>query len=261
MRTTTWGPSRPSPPAARTTTCAPTRPPGAGCLTAVSICRKVEGWELRALLAGRDPRDDSPPVRDPAGGRARTPGFDLAFSAPKSVSLMFALGDTEQRQAAIAAHERAVGAAIGYLEQHAAFLRRGRNGVERVQVLGLVAAAAVALGAAGLAPCLVTFRQDPLGFGGAGVLARPDPQRRLPGDPHRLPRSGRARLGGRAPETGLAGDGPDLTGRGGHRRPRLRPHRWGAAARSQIGPRRRPPRRAPRRRRARSPYPMCGQSC
>ena len=106
----------------------------------LDLSGEVGAPELRALLAGRDPRHDSQLVRGPAGGRPRTPGFDLTFSAPKSVSLLFALGDPDQRAAAIGAHERAVQAAIGYLEDHAAFLRRGHNGAERVPALGLVAA-------------------------------------------------------------------------------------------------------------------------
>ena len=105
----------------------------------LDLSGEVGAPELRALLAGRDPRHDSQLVRGPAG-RARTPGFDLTFSAPKSVSLLFALGDPDQRAAAIGAHERAVEAAIGYLQDHAAFLRRGHNGAERVPALGLFAA-------------------------------------------------------------------------------------------------------------------------
>ena len=106
----------------------------------LDLSGEVGAPELRALLAGRDPHDDSQLVRGPAGGRARTPGFDLTFSAPKSVSLLFALGDPSRAGPAIGAHERAVDAAIGYLEGHAAFLRRGHNGTERVPALGLVAA-------------------------------------------------------------------------------------------------------------------------
>ena len=57
-------------------------------------------------------------------------GFDAAFSAPKSVSPPFALGDRELRGQVRSAHVTAVEeAGLEYLEQHAAFTRRGRNGV------------------------------------------------------------------------------------------------------------------------------------
>ena len=69
------------------------------------------------------------------------PGFDLAFRAPKSVSLVWALGDEETAAVVRDAHDQAVHAAVGYLERHAAYSRRGRNGIERVPVAGLVAAA------------------------------------------------------------------------------------------------------------------------
>ena len=136
-RSTTWPSSRAG---SRTTTWPRARPPGAGSLTAASSWRaRSQAEDLRALLAGRDPHTDDQLVRGPAG-RPRTPGFDLTFSAPKSVSLLYALGDPELKAQAIEAHERAVGAAIGYLEQHAAFLRRGRAGAQRVPAVGLVAA-------------------------------------------------------------------------------------------------------------------------
>ena len=105
----------------------------------LELAGEVQAEGLRALLAGRDPHSDDQLVRGPAG-RPRTPGFDLTFSAPKSVSLLYALGDRQLKTQTIAAHEAAVGAAIGYLGEHAAFLRRGRAGAQRVPAVGLVAA-------------------------------------------------------------------------------------------------------------------------
>ena len=105
----------------------------------LALAGEVEAEDLRALLAGRDPHSDDQLVPAPPG-RPRTPGFDLTFSAPKSVSLLYALGDSEVQGQTIEAHERAVAAAIGYLEGHAAFLRRGRAGAQRVPAVGLVAA-------------------------------------------------------------------------------------------------------------------------
>jgi conjugative relaxase-like TrwC/TraI family protein len=94
----------------------------------LELSGEVEAADLRALLSGSDPHTDDQLVRGPAGGRTRTPGFDLTFSAPNSVSLLYALGDPQLQGHAIEAHERAVGAALGYLEAQAAFLRPGRPG-------------------------------------------------------------------------------------------------------------------------------------
>ena len=68
-------------------------------------------------------------------------GFDATFSAPKSVSLLFALGGREVRAEVRAAHVAAVeDAGLAYLEDHAAFTRRGRNGVMISETDGLVIA-------------------------------------------------------------------------------------------------------------------------
>ena len=67
-------------------------------------------------------------------------GFDLTFSAPKSVSALWALGDSTTAVAAMAAHRAAVRAGLAYLDTHAALSRRGTDGVEQVGSAGLVAA-------------------------------------------------------------------------------------------------------------------------
>lgn len=96
----------------------------------------VDADELRVVLSGFDPRFG---VRLAAANR-KLPGFDATFSAPKSVSLLHALGTPEVRAGVVDAHETAVGAAVGYLERQAAFVRRGHNGVERLPASGFVAA-------------------------------------------------------------------------------------------------------------------------
>jgi conjugative relaxase-like TrwC/TraI family protein len=109
----------------------------------LGLAGEVEAPELSAVLAGRDVQTDERLVRGPGGGRSRTPGFDLTFRAPKSVSLLFALGDPASSAEALASHERAVEAALSHLEDHATHLRRGAGGAERVPALGLVGAAFV----------------------------------------------------------------------------------------------------------------------
>jgi conjugative relaxase-like TrwC/TraI family protein len=75
----------------------------------------------------------------------RTPdgvtGFDATFSAPKSVSVLFALAGGEVRAAVRGAHVAAVEeAGLAYLEDHAALTRRGHNGVMVCDTEGLVIA-------------------------------------------------------------------------------------------------------------------------
>jgi conjugative relaxase-like TrwC/TraI family protein len=70
----------------------------------------------------------------------RLPGFDLTFSAPKGISLLFALSDPRTSLLVREAHDRAVAAALGYLEREAGEVRRGRDGVDRLPGGGFVAA-------------------------------------------------------------------------------------------------------------------------
>jgi len=67
--------------------------------------------------------------------------LDLTFSAPKSVSVLFAIGDGNTSRALVRAHEEAVGAALGYLEREACRVRRGRGGRIELRAGGFTAAA------------------------------------------------------------------------------------------------------------------------
>jgi conjugative relaxase-like TrwC/TraI family protein len=82
------------------------------------------------------------PHRSFADRQARC-GFGLTFSAPKSVSVLWAVAGAQVAQEVRAAHVEAVGAALAYLECHATFSRRGKAGVLQVDTDGLVAAAYV----------------------------------------------------------------------------------------------------------------------
>ena len=67
--------------------------------------------------------------------------FDLTFSAPKSVSVLFAVAPAEVSVALVEAHEEAVRSALGYLEEAAVFVRRGAGGARFEHAGGLIAAA------------------------------------------------------------------------------------------------------------------------
>ena len=82
---------------------------------------------------------------EPLGSGWRQPdgvaGFDATFSAPKSVSVLFAIGGPVVRAQVAAAHVAAVEqAGLAYLEDHAALTRRGHNGTMVLDTEGLIVA-------------------------------------------------------------------------------------------------------------------------
>ena len=86
---------------------------------------------LRALMQGQGPHgEDLGQVQNYRDGRERTPGWDLTFSAPKSVSVLWSQAPEDLRGALQAAHGSAVREALSYLEEVAAVARRGRGGTE-----------------------------------------------------------------------------------------------------------------------------------
>jgi conjugative relaxase-like TrwC/TraI family protein len=97
----------------------------------------VLGEDLRAVLAAHHPHSGD----ELSAAPRKVPGFDLTFSAPKSVSLLFALGDRELAIEALAAHDVAVESALGYLEREACVVRRGHAGARQVRADGFVGAA------------------------------------------------------------------------------------------------------------------------
>jgi conjugative relaxase-like TrwC/TraI family protein len=99
----------------------------------------VEADQLRALVDGKHPATG---VDLLAGSRPRSVlAFDLTFSAPKSVSLLWALGSESVADAVAAAHREAVGVALEFLEERAAVARVQSQGVRhRVGTEGWVMA-------------------------------------------------------------------------------------------------------------------------
>jgi conjugative relaxase-like TrwC/TraI family protein len=114
---------------------APGRWLGAGAAN-LGLEGTVTADQLRAVLAGDDPSSGSA-LR---ATKASLPGLDLTLSAPKSVSLVWGLGDPDTADAVVAAHEKAVDAALTYLERHACIVRRGHAGAELIEAGGFVAA-------------------------------------------------------------------------------------------------------------------------
>jgi conjugative relaxase-like TrwC/TraI family protein len=109
---------------------------------ALGLSGRVAAAQFNALMAGRDPSDEAleRTLRD-SRGEPKVVGFDLTFSAPKSVSVLFAAGDEQTAGALIDAHESAVRAALEYVEDEAVRVRRGKGGLVVEPGEGLVAAA------------------------------------------------------------------------------------------------------------------------
>jgi conjugative relaxase-like TrwC/TraI family protein len=107
----------------------------------LTLSGEVEAAQLEAMLTGRNPVDGEPLVGMrgvPSNGSV--PGFDLTFSAPKSVSLLWGLGGPVVALEVKAAHREAVGAALDYMQREACWTRRGAGGSEFVQGNGYLAA-------------------------------------------------------------------------------------------------------------------------
>ena len=99
----------------------------------------VTEQQLEALFA----RGLYPGTGDRLGRTWRTDGvtgYDLTFSAPRSVSAVWTLGNDEVAAAAMAAHRAAVRAGLAYLDTHAGLSRRGTDGVEQIGSQGVAAA-------------------------------------------------------------------------------------------------------------------------
>jgi len=68
-------------------------------------------------------------------------GYDLTFSPVKSVSVLWAIAPRELAETIAACHDEAVRDTIRWVEKHAAYTRRGTNGIAQVDTTGLIAAA------------------------------------------------------------------------------------------------------------------------
>jgi conjugative relaxase-like TrwC/TraI family protein len=131
---------------------------GAGS-TSLGLDGHVQQGDLKHLFDGTHPTTGeawiqrrhhdtkAPRVRLPDGrvieGKKPIPtaAFDLTFSAPKSVSVLFGLTDGIIQRDIRDAHDTAVRAAFDYLERTACITRRGAGGARHLRGEGFVAAA------------------------------------------------------------------------------------------------------------------------
>ena len=120
----------------------PAEPPGRwwghGC-GALGLGEEVRAEQLEALLTARHPSTGDRLGRGFGAKSARA--FDATFSAPKSVSVLWALSaDVFVRTEVLAAHDAAVVAALDWFERHGAVTRRGKDGIDQVDTLGVAGA-------------------------------------------------------------------------------------------------------------------------
>lgn len=114
----------------------------------------VTEQQLRRLLGrGHDPLTDEPLGRsflqfertadgeDPRPRSRSVAGFDYTFSAPKSVSVLWALADLGTQALIMHAHHAAVADVMNLLERDVAMTRTGSGGVAQVETRGVVATA------------------------------------------------------------------------------------------------------------------------
>lgn len=110
---------------------------GAGA-AALGLEGHLREGDLAQILEGYHPRTGA--ALAPNAGEGHKPGWDATFSAPKSVSIAWAVADPETRHSIQAAHSRAVAAGLRVIEEHATYARRGHAGAERIGHEGLIAA-------------------------------------------------------------------------------------------------------------------------
>jgi conjugative relaxase-like TrwC/TraI family protein len=101
----------------------------------LGLAGEVTPEDLHAVLSGCDPASGTR-----LGQPHKVPGFDLTFRAPKSVSVLFGLGEPGVARQIAEAHEQAIAAVLDWAERHVVWSRRGHAGIEQIRGDGLVAA-------------------------------------------------------------------------------------------------------------------------
>ncbi|MFZ0853664.1 MAG: MobF family relaxase [Hyphomicrobiaceae bacterium] len=106
----------------------------------LSLTGPVTKSDFEAALRGIDPKTGERLAA--LGGRVQNhaAGWDMTFSAPKSVSVLWALSEPHERTTIETAQRAAVTTATWFLEREAAWARRGKGGARRESTTGLLMA-------------------------------------------------------------------------------------------------------------------------
>lgn len=100
---------------------------------------QVERRHFLPLYEGKHPFSGERLTQKPPR-KEHFPGWDFTFSAPKSVSVLWALAPPETRVVIEAAHRSAVRGALRRLERDHLLTKRGKGGAEREPLAGIAAA-------------------------------------------------------------------------------------------------------------------------
>ena len=104
--------------------------------------RRVEGVDRSLPAAEFDAEVARVQAQEAArGSQTATAGFDLTFSVPKSVSVLWGLADATTQELIVAAHHDAVAQVLDFLEREVAATRTGHGGAAQVPVVGVAATA------------------------------------------------------------------------------------------------------------------------
>lgn len=97
---------------------------------------QVDPKAFLAVMAGHDPTTGVDLGRRYGDGSVR--GYDATFSAPKSVSVLWGLGDDRIRSQVAEAHDMAVDSVLGWVEDHAHTRLRQHGHIMHVDAGGLI---------------------------------------------------------------------------------------------------------------------------
>lgn len=92
----------------------------------LGLTGRVDAPALSRLFDGAHPREDRALIQN-AHAKDHQPGWDLTFSAPKSVSVLWSQADPATRKTIQDAHFAAVQAGLSYIEANTT-TRRGKGG-------------------------------------------------------------------------------------------------------------------------------------
>lgn len=117
--------------------------------TELELFGQVDPASYTAILEGRNPRDGKPFLKRPGTRFRKLPdgrekrvepvlGYDIRFSAPKSVSILYALGDEETRARVLKVLHKAVRDGLAHLEREACMVQRGEGGARIERGRGFV---------------------------------------------------------------------------------------------------------------------------
>ena len=106
---------------------------GAGLL---GLEGEMDAEAFLSVMAGKDPTTGHDLGR--RFGEMSVRGYDATFSAPKSVSVLFGVGEPEVRRQVVEAHDRAVETVLGWIESHAHTRMRHHRQVVTVDAEGIV---------------------------------------------------------------------------------------------------------------------------